>query len=156
LERHVQEVNALLKPLTALDSSEEEDPHSNPKEDWSGLSDPEPEPVDHEAEYIDEDKYTTVTVEAMDVSREGLFKAEQDDSEEKAQSKEAEDSKQQDPSPEEKKRRPWAKDKPKDGTDKPRRKKKRNFRYENKTERKMSRSKQKARNHKQARERKSE
>ncbi|KIV78474.1 hypothetical protein PV11_10189 [Exophiala sideris] len=156
LERHVQEVNALLKPLTALDGSEEEKEDLNAEGDWSGLSDPEPEPVDHEAEYIDEDKYTTVTVEAMDVSREGLFKAEQDESEEKGQSKEADDSKQPDPASEKKKKRTWAKDKPKDSTDKPRRKKKRNFRYENKTERKMSRSKEKSRNHKQARERRSE
>lgn len=150
----MQEVNALLKPLAALDGSEDEKENSNAEAEWSGLSDPEPEPVDHEAEYIDEDKYTTVTVEAMDVTREGLFKAEQDETEEKGQSQEADDSKPEDPSTE-KKKRIWSKAKPKDGAEKPRRKRKRNFRYEGKVERKMARSKEKARNHKQARERRS-
>ena len=37
-------------------------------EDWQAFE--EPAPVDYEAEYIDEDKYTTVTVEEIDPSKE--------------------------------------------------------------------------------------
>ena len=81
---------------------------------------------------MDEDKYTTVTVEAMGGS---------DDEEEK---------KPYVPKPEDDptafakpKKRPMTKD----GKLK---QKKRNFRYETKTERKMTREKQKKRNHKEA------
>ena len=57
----------------ARDSDEEGD-------EWGGLDDaetapapePELEPVDHEEEYIDEDLYTTVKIEAVSVDRDGL------------------------------------------------------------------------------------
>ncbi|KAK5050805.1 hypothetical protein LTR84_003364 [Exophiala bonariae] len=146
LERHVREVNALLAPATAaLDNGDDEGSESA----WSGIEDLEPPPIDHEAEYIDEDKYTTVTVEAMDVSRDGLFKAEQEDAkgdEEGSADRPAELTTEQ--------KRKWTKDKPKDGAHKVK-KKKRNFRYESKAERKATRSKERSKNHKQARERKS-
>ena len=32
------------------------------------------EALDHDEEYVDEDRYTTVTIEAVDVSKEGLQK----------------------------------------------------------------------------------
>ncbi|KAK6369582.1 hypothetical protein LTS17_009488 [Exophiala oligosperma] len=155
LERHVQEVNAMLRPVTALDDSGEEeggDTHANSdQEEWSGISDDQPTPIDHEAEYIDEDKYTTVTVEAMDVSREGLFKAEQaKDEGHKTHGENARPD--QEPVAGVKKPK-WTKEKPKDNADKPKRKKKRNFRYESKAERRTARSKEKSKGRKQARER---
>lgn len=147
LERHVQEVNALLRPISP--DSGAEDAGTDSDDEWAGLSDPEPEPIDHEAEYIDEDKYTTVTVESMDISREGIFKAHdgqagQEDTKQAAVETEI-------PNPT-KKKRIWTKEKPKDQVDKST-KKKRSFRYESKAERKATRTKQRSKNHKQARER---
>lgn len=143
-------VNAMLTPADDVFIGTE---GSGTDDEWTGLEDAEqPPPVDHEAEYIDEDKYTTVTVEAMDVSKEGLFKAEQDPKD---------PDEPQDPSPSEQaegtdtKKRSWTKEKPKDkDKDKAKaRKKKRNFRYESKAERKVTRVKEKSRGRKQARER---
>lgn len=67
------EHKAVLKRMKedAGDLSEMED--EKEEEDWEGIE--EPPAVDYEAEYVDEDKYTTVTVEEMDASREGLLKA---------------------------------------------------------------------------------
>lgn len=152
LERHVAAVNAMLTPADDVFVGTE---GSGTDDEWTGLEDAEqPPPLDHEAEYIDEDKYTTVTVEAMDVSKEGLFKAEQD---------QKDPDEPQDPSPSEQteetdtKKRSWTKEKPKDkdkDKDKAKaRKKKRNFRYESKSERKVTRVKERSRGKKQARER---
>lgn len=157
LERHVREVNALLAPPTTPKVDEDD---SESDGGWSGITDPEPPPIDHEAEYIDEDKYTTVRVEAMDVTREGLFKAQQsaeEDGEQNADAPEENGQQTADISeePTSEKKRTWTKDKPKDGAHKIK-KKKRNFRYESKAERKVTRSKERSKNHKQARERRSE
>ncbi len=44
-------------------------------EEWDGFPDrPELDIVDHEEEYIDEDRFTTVTVESVSVTRDGLSK----------------------------------------------------------------------------------
>ena len=137
--------------LAPADDSHVETEGSGTDDEWAGLEDEEqPPPVDHEAEYIDEDKYTTVTVEAMDVSKEGLFKAEQDQND-------TDDP--QDPSLSEQveatdtKKRTWTKEKPKDKDKAKARKKKRNFRYESKAERRVTRVKEKSRGRKQAQER---
>lgn len=96
-------------------------------EEWGGFEDtpPEPEIVDHEDEYIDEDRYTTVKVESVSVTRDGLErpKVESSDDEEKKEP-EAEDK-------EEKKKKPKAP-------------KKKKFRYESKVERQLSQRKIKA------------
>jgi ribosomal RNA-processing protein 17 len=145
----VREINALMVPATAAAADEDDGEAPESDGEWSGITDPEPPPIDHEAEYIDEDKYTTVTVEAMDVTREGLFKAEQEEA--KEDEKQAADTSEE---PTADKKRKWTKDKPKDAGHKTK-KKKRNFRYESKAERKATRSKERSKNHKQARERKS-
>ncbi|EHY51816.1 hypothetical protein ABEF95_001600 [Exophiala dermatitidis] len=153
LERHVQEVNVMLRPPSPDSGSDDDDDAAESNEEWNGLSDPEPEPIDHEAEYIDEEKYTTVTVETMDVSREGLFKPESNGDEER---KNKDEEVEEEGSTSAKKKRPWSKDKPKDKskdkTEKSR-KKRRNFRYESKAERKVARTKERNKNHKQARQR---
>jgi ribosomal RNA-processing protein 17 len=145
----------MLRTTAALNGSENGVDGTESADEWSGISDAEPAPVDHEAEYIDEDKYTTVTVEAMDVSREGLFKAEQAKDSENPQQEEEGGAEAEPESLSEKKKRKWTQAKPKDSADKPKRKKKRNFRYESKVDRKTARSKQKAKSSKQARERRS-
>ena len=142
----------MLRPLDADGSVTNEDNGTESDDLWTGVSDEELPPVDHEAEYVDEEKYTTVTVETMDVSKEGLFKAQEARDEQHDQDGNAAPTAADGPT--EKPKRPWTKDKPKDSIKK--RKKKRNFKYENKAERKDARSKQKARNQKQARERRAD
>lgn len=60
------------------DEGETED-ETGDEEEWGGIKDaeeaataPELQPVDHEEEYIDEDLYTTVKIEAVSVDRDGL------------------------------------------------------------------------------------
>ncbi|KAL8819838.1 MAG: hypothetical protein Q9223_001813 [Gallowayella weberi] len=69
LEKHVEAVNAAVRDaedtFRIAESDEEE-------ESWDGLE--EPVKVNHEDDYSDEDKHTVVTVEAVDVSHEGLQK----------------------------------------------------------------------------------
>ena len=122
-------------------------------EEFNGFEDP-PIPVDHEAEYIDEDRYTTVTVEEMDLSKEGIHKAEQAAQEEEVDSEEKLDQvngavKAEDAKPSKK---IWTKQKPADGEKRPKKKKKK-FRYESKAERKFTRAKEKSKNSKQAKAR---
>ena len=125
MEEHVEAVNALLKGVG--DESAEEDG----EDVWNGIEDePTAEPVDHEEEYIDEDRYTTVTVEAVGVSKEGLTKIGEEDS--------SDETAEVDPRPVEKetsKKKVW-----------PKKEKKKKFRYESKSERKLTRGKQKAGN----------
>jgi ribosomal RNA-processing protein 17 len=133
LEEHVNAVNALLQDVESGigggEGSEEED-------GWGGIEDEgnlavkAVEALDHDEEYVDEDRYTTVTIEAVDVSKEGLQKVAGEESDDE---KEVEYAK-----PVEKKetgKKKW----PKKETNK-------NFRYESKAERKVTRGKQKAGN----------
>lgn len=82
--------------------------------------------MDHEEEYIDEDRYTTVTVESVTVSRDGLFKPEESEDEDEVAERKAaaarEASKQRAAPP---------------------KKKKPKFRYESKADRLLSSRKQK-------------
>lgn len=114
------------------------------EENWEGIE--EPPAVDYEAEYVDEDKYTTVTVEEMDASREGLLKVakgeESENEEEKKYPTETEaDTKAK-------------KRKPRSAASEAARKKKRNFRYETKVERKQTMLKQRSVKAKRAKARK--
>lgn len=85
--------------------------------------------VDHEEEYIDEDKFTTVTVEGIEISKEGITRtADGDDSDDGTEEAKGRITKE-----EEKVKKVWPK--------KPRKKK---FTYETKAERKMTRQKQKS------------
>ncbi|KAG9241441.1 putative ribosomal RNA-processing protein 17 [Calycina marina] len=121
LEEHVSAVNALLaeadKLPGELDSDEEVD--------WEGIKETLP-PIDHEEEYIDEDKYTKVTVEEVDVSKEGLQRA-ADESEEEYKPVEKKEKG--------KLKKVW-----------PKKVKKEKFRYESKAERRATRGKIKAKN----------
>ena len=106
-----------------------DNPDSSDEEAWNGIEDDEvaPEPIDHEEEYIDEDKYTTVTIEAVDVSKEGLQKV--------VDLEESDESDKEAPpliTTEEKGKKQW-----------PKKERKKKFRYETKVERKVTRAKQK-------------
>ncbi|PVH77977.1 hypothetical protein DL98DRAFT_258541 [Cadophora sp. DSE1049] len=143
LTEHVSAINAALRAAgdpDVPDSSSDSDPDA-----WGGISNDEttvipPPVIDHEEEYVseDEDKYTTVTIEAVDVTKEGLLKVGDGDSDEdeegEGQGKGKWVGKDGEGSKDEGKKK-WPK--------KPRKQK---FRYESKVERKATRMKQKSKN----------
>jgi len=146
LERHVKEVNALMPGSGLVPARENSDASDGEAEEWNGIEEVEPEPVDHEAEYIDEDKYTTVVVEEVDISRDGISKVRGSDDEDEGDegtTRTAEPAKSSDS-----KKPPTKKDK-----DKRPKKKKKAFRYESPADRKMNRVKERARKTKAARAR---
>ena len=132
MEEHVNAVNALLQDVEGGIGGEE----GSEEDVWGGIEDEGDtavkavEVLDHEEEYVDEDRYTTVTVEAVNVSKEGLQKVADDDS---------------DPEKEVEYAKPAAKEET--GKKKwPKKERKKKFRYESKAERKVTRGKQKAGN----------
>ena len=148
VEEHVSAVNALLKEADraggvdgkASEDSADEDggDGDGDDEEWIGLPDAPTAlaPIDHEEEYIDEDKYTAVTVESVSVGRDGLYKPEEEQQrEEEAERKAAEA------------RQAAAQAK----VERPKKKKKPTFRYENKADRAWSRQKEKARHRRKGR-----
>ena len=141
------DVNAeLRKQRVALDGSDAEsgpEPNAEAKE-FAGFEEPEPAgAVDgQEDEYVDEDKYTTVTVEAMEPSDGELDTAEAEAANVRRLKSDGRSA------PAKKGRQKLV-----DGKKKPKKKK---FRYESKGERKDTRDKQKAKNKKQALARKSQ
>ncbi|OCL13339.1 hypothetical protein AOQ84DRAFT_283363 [Glonium stellatum] len=153
LERHVQEVNALLRKANGdlgEEGEDEEDEAADgegPEEEWIGFE--EPAEINREEEYIDEDKYTTVTVETVDISKSGFVKLEQSGSDEDSKGREetAVGSKSQTSN-----KRIWTKEKP--SKDRPKKKKKK-FRYESKADRKVTRLKERSKNRDQAKARRS-
>jgi ribosomal RNA-processing protein 17 len=114
----------------------------------------EPEPINQEDEYIDEDKYTTVTIESVAISRDGFsrpgdendnepaHKADNDDAVKVAEEGKGKPEIRRD----ENGKRIWTKERPK--TEWPKKKKKK-FRYESKADRKVTRYKEGAKKRKQ-------
>jgi ribosomal RNA-processing protein 17 len=131
LQVHLKEFNAELRkqnPDIPSESEDEDDAEEATFEGFGAVDD-----VDgQEDEYVDEDKYTTVTVEAMTGS--------DDEADKKPYKPKPEDDPTAFAKP---KKRPTTKE----GKLK---QKKRNFRYESKAERKTTRDKQKKRNNKEA------
>ncbi|KAK4105116.1 hypothetical protein N658DRAFT_521640 [Parathielavia hyrcaniae] len=131
VEEHVQAINKILREAEHVGTNEQS---QNNDEEWGGLSDTEvvPQaPIDVEEEYIDEDKYTTVTVEAVNVDRDGLHKPDPERFVEDDGSEPGDGGAEQDQEKEKGGKRP------KDPT-----KKKKKFRYENKFEREAEARKQ--------------
>ncbi|KAJ5938223.1 Nucleolar protein 12 [Penicillium verhagenii] len=147
MKRIMEEHKSHLKRMKAefdSDSDSNADEGSD-EEEWGGIE--EPPAVDYEAEYVDEDKYTTVTVEEMDTSRDGLRNlAKGDDSEEEEEEKPATKTPEAEAKPEKKFRKT---------THKPKQKKKQ-FRYESKSDRKITASKQRSSNSRKAKARREE
>lgn len=133
MEDHVRRVNDMLKASNAATAEDDNEPESEQAEEWDGFPDkPDLDIVDHEEEYIDEDRYTTVTVETVSVSRDGLAKPELPSQEEENEEAEKEEEKEEETDKKETRRAP----KPK----------KKQFRYESKAERDFENRKQRARN----------
>ncbi|KAK3378556.1 nucleolar protein 12-domain-containing protein [Podospora didyma] len=129
VEEHVSMVHKLLREARIAGEHGGSDSESG--EEWGGLSDSEvvAEPLDREEEYIDEDRYTTVTVEAVSVDRDGLHNSKAlSDEKKEAQSKQPPAAVPEEPTKEKKE---WPKKKPK-------------FRYESKVDRRITERKQKA------------
>ncbi|KAK5173488.1 uncharacterized protein LTR77_002169 [Saxophila tyrrhenica] len=137
LEKHVAQVNAELRKQNAdLSDSDagEEVEVEGAEDDWAGDERPAPAVVDDaEEEFVDEDKYTTVTVEPM--GEDGAT-VEDNGEGDKAVKKDYRNAEKKGT-----KKRPWSKD----GKAAP--KKKHKFRYESKAERQATRQKQKSKNH---------
>ncbi|GFP55155.1 ribosomal RNA-processing protein 17 [Trichoderma asperellum] len=81
VEEHVEHVNKLLRESGAIEDDATEQQSQSDEEanegEWDGFPDrPNLDIVDHEEEYIDEDRYTTVTVESVSISRDGLERPE--------------------------------------------------------------------------------
>ena len=154
LEEHVKAVNALLREQGGALDNERSDGSNSEKEEWQGIT--ELEAIDHEDEYIDEDRHTTVTVEAVDVTRDGfkpIASAEAENSDEGEEVAKPPDTKAQEgrPSTRPDGKRIWTKEKP-NGP----KKKKKKFRYESKAERKVTRMKERYGNKAKAKARKEE
>lgn len=92
--------------------------------------------MDHEDEYVDEDRHTTVTVEEVNVTRRGLQKVGVTESEDEGSEPGDQVTKSKDTG---KQKRVWTKERPKVP-----KKKKKKFRYESKADRKSNRAKERA------------
>ncbi|ATY66505.1 protein required for cell viability Rrp17 [Cordyceps militaris CM01] len=135
MEDHVLRINEMLKASLAATEGNDVNAENEQGEEWDGFPDkPELDIVDHEEEYIDEDRYTTVTVETVSVSRDGLSKPELPSEDDESKKKEGDESGEPEESKEQKQNRKAPKPK------------KKQFRYESKTERDFENRKQRARN----------
>jgi len=151
LEAHLAEVDAILKKQRGEGSDEEEsgDTKDVVEEEWAGFE--EAPKVDGTDEYVDEDKYTTVTIQEMGDPDEW----DDSDGERKAAAAKATAAAENgETGPEAKKKRVWTKERP--TNTKPKKKKKKKFTYESKAERQKTRSKQKAKNSEAAKKRRGE
>lgn len=156
LEERVAIVDAYMKPAVTHaseeDSSESDDEIQ--QESADGSVEPVLEKIDHEAEYIDEDKYTSVVVEEVGVDRDGFVHDAPDESKENHAEEEKDGShgRKETTESSSKSKRKWTVEKPKDAAAKAKKRRKK-FRYETKAERKFERGKQRAKNSKQAKAR---
>ncbi|EGR44938.1 uncharacterized protein TRIREDRAFT_23323 [Trichoderma reesei QM6a] len=146
VEQHVEHVNKLLRESGAIEADDTEEQSGEEAEandgEWDGFPDrPNLDIVDHEEEYIDEDRYTTVTVESVSISRDGLERPEkpQEKAEEEEQKGDADKAPQEQPK----------------GPARPK-KKKQKFRYESKIERQLTERRQKAKSKAKSKARRSE
>ncbi|KAL2262917.1 hypothetical protein VTK26DRAFT_8966 [Humicola hyalothermophila] len=141
VEEHVQAINKILREAESAGTTDQNQNSSD--DEWQGLSDadvPEAPPIDLEEEYIDEDKYTTVTVEAVSVDRDGLHKPKLDHSSGSDGSDAEQETEVQGQEQNKKESAKRARD--------PNKKKKKKFRYENKFERELAARKQRAKRRK--------
>ncbi|KAF3481800.1 rRNA processing protein Rrp17 [Arthroderma uncinatum] len=159
LKRHRAEMEALNGfPSTVGGDDDSEDRDDG--EEWNGIIDPPP--VDYEAEYIDEDKYTTVTVEEIEATKGGLVVMKRDVDGKPQDKDEAANTEDEDEDDEEKKEKEkvksdgkgkgkkiWTKENP-NKENRKKRKKKRDFKYESPLERKLNRAKERGKKKKQA------
>ncbi|KAL8958852.1 MAG: hypothetical protein Q9193_004166 [Seirophora villosa] len=140
-EKHVEAVNAAVRNAEGLHEVDaSSDDHSA---QWEGIEDSKD--VDHEDDYLDDDRHTVVTVEAVHVSHDGLQRSHDDPRSEDdgAQAGGRKMEKGRNTDGKTVKRSRTRNTKPsKDPDSRPRKKKK--FRYESKAERKVTRFKERS------------
>lgn len=136
MEEHVETVNILLQQARKAGTSDTESDDDSDDGEFGGFEDEPIQPVDLEEEYIDEDKYTTVTIEAVNVDKDGMHRPDGTDdaegvagSDEEGEGKKAE---AQSDAAAEKSKKEW-----------PKKPKKKKFRYGTKMERKITEAKRK-------------
>lgn len=128
-------MNKLLREAQAADSDDDQEIQAEDFEEWNGIEEEKNEVLDFEDEYIDEDKYTTVKVEAVSVSKDGFEKL-YDSDDEKNSEDEAKESKKraaEEAAQAAAKKKQW-----------PKKEKKAKFRYEQKLDRQNEARKQRA------------
>lgn len=131
MNKHIEAVNAeVRKQNPDLSESESVGEANSDEVEWEGIEDGEAEIAQDEEEYVDEDRYTTVTVEAMGDPREEM----EADSEPRTM---AADSNAGAKAPKNQIR----------SKDNKAKQKKRKFRYESKAERQITRQKARSKNH---------
>lgn len=147
-------MNSILREQSGNISDPSDEEVTPVEEQWEGIS--EEPTLDHENEYIDDDRFTTVTVEAVEVSKDGLHRSAQENEEDSessgagdAHSGQRGSSAGQQRVGSETAKRTWTKGPPK-GV----KKKKPKFRYESKAERKLTRHKERSGNRTKAKARK--
>lgn len=121
----------MLREAQAADSDGDQEIQAEDFEEWNGIEEDKDKVVDYEDEYIDEDKYTTVKVEAVSVSRDGFEKIYESDDDKDEEMKEAGKPSEGDDAATKKKQWPKKEKKPK-------------FRYELKLDRQNEARKQRA------------
>jgi ribosomal RNA-processing protein 17 len=137
MEEHVEAVNKILKDAQEAGTGDVGVDDGSGEEEWDGIHDEaQTAPVDLEEEYIDEDRYTTVTIESVTVDRDGLHKPEPEPEKEdgEGEGEDGEDGEKTSAGTDEassKPRKEWPK-------------KKKKFRYETKFERQLTERKRKA------------
>jgi len=133
VEEHVRKVNELLQEAREAGKLSDED--LDDEDEWEGFGDANSalEPVDHEEEYIDEDRYTTVAIETVVVDRDGLHRPDED-----------EDVDDEDPDGGKRAKRDHDAEGALKKSKFPPKKKKKKFRYESKAERQRTERKNKA------------
>lgn len=153
LEKHVEAVNVAVREaedttrVEASSDGEEDEP-------WEGLE--EPVKVDHEDDYLDEDRHTVVTVEAVDVSHEGLQRRQEGTDEEMNHPPASESAVAEAEKPSNANATNGGREKQsraKQSSDQRPKKKKKKFRYESKAERKTTRMKERSGGKAKAKER---
>ncbi len=149
----MEAVNSLLREQAGL-ISDPSDEETADVEQWEGIMDEAA--IDHENDYVDHDRFTTVTVEAVEVSKDGLHKSKkktegesEDSGADTANGEPRETSAGRQRAGPESAKRTWTKE-PLDRM----RKKKPKFRYESKAERKVTRHKERSGNRVKAKARK--
>lgn len=145
----MKQANGDIPGLDTSSGSDNEEDEDDEEEEFQGFA--EPEPINQEDEYIDEDKYTTVTIESVGISRGGFSRPGDEDTEAvnkaaAAEKEAAEQAKKGEIKRDANGKRIWTKERPR--TEWPKKKKKK-FRYETKAERKVTRMKEGAKKRKQ-------
>ena len=77
LEKHVEAINSLLRQEDAVVSDASGEAAIEHEAPWEGFG--ADDQIDYEDAYSDDDRFTSVTVEAVEISRDGLRKTKNED-----------------------------------------------------------------------------